>query len=530
MCKKVLSVILCMCMLFGLCAVPSFAADVCDCDELPIVYVRGRSTVYKDKYTREVDLPDISDEEIKNRIKPMLSLLAKGYFSGDYTEYGNALANAFKELYADFSPDSKGNFPGNSGNYYDPAWSYRDIHRNIPAEGDYEGATRHLMEYTFEYDFRSSPWDIADDLLEYITNIKRITGHSRINVVARCLGSCIASAYFAKYGWSDINSVVMYNPTCNGTIVTNALFTGNLALNIDSVNYFVGQNVETDDTLYKFLISSLDMLNSVYGLRLTAAALSSEVNKIAAACAPACTRASYGTMGGYWAMVGPEYYEKARAYVFPGEYAEEYKAIIEKTDLYYYNVAAKLPEMFKAMAADGVNMKFIAKYGLQAYPLSDEAQEQSDMIISVRQQTFGASSAKMGKKFSYFYLREAKKNGTDKYISADNTVDCSTALFPDSTWLIKDFTHNCFPPVVDVMILKLLENGGRTAVWDNESYPQYLVINKEADTLTPLTAENPGSQVNDGFAATLMTYLSNLMEILMKVLDVITGIFDVIKA
>lgn len=522
--KKVTALVLCLCMMLGLFGTTAFAATECDCDELPIIYVKGRSTVFKDKDKKETPLPDIDKSKLPNYIKPILPLLAKGYFTGDYSEYGNELTKLFEELYADFSPDAEGNFPGNSGNNYDPRVFYRDVHKRKPAEGDLPGATAHLMSYVFEYDFRDSPWDIADDLHIFIQNIKRVTGHNTYNMVARCLGSCIASAYFAKYGWSDINSVVIYNPTNNGTVVTNAFFTGKLSLNVDSIDYFVNQNVETEEMLLQFLITSLDMLNSVYGLRLTAAALSAEVNKIAAVCAPACTRASYGTMFGYWAMVGPENYEAARSFVFPGEYAVEYAKIIEKTDEYYYNVASKLPEIYKAMAADGVKMKFIAKYGFQAYPVSEEAREQSDMIITLRQQTFGATSAYNGKILSLQYLKNAEKNGTAKYISPDKIVDCSTALFPDTTWVIKDFTHNCFPSSVDVMILKLFENDANTTVWDNAEYPQYIVMDKAQESISPMTEKNLGSKTGNHFLVTLTVFLVRLAEVFANLFEIITGI------
>ncbi|MBP9989259.1 MAG: hypothetical protein KBT46_07150 [Ruminococcus sp.] len=87
-------------------------------------------------------------------------------------------------------------------------------------------------------------------------------------------------------------------------------------------------------------------------------------------------------------------------------------------------------------------------------------------------------------------MKKAKENGTDKYISPDLQVDCSTAFLPDYTWCIKDCTHMNMPDCIHEMFAEIFSADGYYTVFDNEKYPQYLLYDKESDTISPLTSEN----------------------------------------
>ena len=493
--KKIISVALAVLMLLPVLNL-SVSAAVCTCDEIPIIYVKGRSSIYEDKSDpNSIDLPYVEDGYIEAKVKEILPVFAKAYLSDNYDEYCRVLTAAFSEVYSNFSPDENGNMPGNSGVRW--SWSessLRDVHRGAVYEGGAE-CHEYIYRYMFEYDCRRAPVDIADDLNEYIEAVKRVTGHDKVNIVSRCLGTCVATAYVAEYGWEDIETFVMYNPTVNGTFVTNSLFSENISLDADALDYFANQQLG-DETLMKFIKSTVSLANKTYGLNITSAVLNTVVEKVARLAAPDIMKVSYGTMGGYWAMVADEYYAAAREFVFSGE-EEKYAVLLAKFDEYNENVGSKLEEIYTAMAADGVNMKIVAKYGYQLYPLNENAYEQSDMIITLAEQTFGATCAPFGEKLSAEYIEKAQSEGRGAYISADKCVDASTALFPDTTWIIKDMKHNCFPHNTDVLLMKLFENHGSMTVADNPDYPQYLVYSGEennGDTLLPMTEENTGSE------------------------------------
>jgi len=494
--KKHLSIILALIMLLSCLPLTVFAADgSCDCGTLPVVYVKGRSTIYEDKDDpRSAQLPQTPDGYIEEAAKDLIKPLAKGILTNNYSEYTQVLTEKVEVIYDNFSPDENGNLPGNTGSAYCPTPAeIGDIHKNVNTATELD-AVNYLEDYLFFYDCRLYPVDIADDLNEYIEQVKAVTGHSKVNLVARCMGACIASAYFAEYGWDSINSVLIYNTTNNGTDVTNNIFTGNFSLNAEALDHFASQELTDDTALMDLIRASVTMYNKTYRLDIAADILNILVKNIAEEAAPQIIRATYGTMGGYWAMVGGDCYEEARAFVFPEEVQEQYAAIIAKFDEYYQNVSSRLTDLYTEMAEDGVKFNIITKYNYQLYPLGESSNENSDGIITVSQQSFGATAADYGYRLPDSYIEKAKEEGRDKYISSDRIIDASTALFPDHTWFMKDMDHNTFPRVVNLLMAELVADPDMT-VWDNENYPQYLVFTKgenKQGTLAPLTEEFSG--------------------------------------
>ena len=62
-------------------------------------------------------------------------------------------------------------------------------------------------------------------------------------------------------------------------------------------------------------------------------------------------------------MVNDENYEQAKSVAFGNEINTTYKTLVKKIDNYHYNIQNKLDSTLKAMAADGVKINIICKYG-----------------------------------------------------------------------------------------------------------------------------------------------------------------------
>lgn len=532
--KKILSVFMALFLLSTM-LLPSFAAGTeCDCGNAPVIYVRGRSTIVNkagvlcgtDPEVHE--LPYTPDGFLEEKAKELIPVFAKAYITNNYNEYNKQLIALFEEVYADYRLDENGNVTNESGNErIQQLTGLPDIHKNARDITTGAGANEYCYRYFFQYDIRLDPCAIAEDLHTYVESVKQVTGHSTVKFIARCMGTNILSAYFAQYGWEDVEDVILYNPIVGGTIVTNAFFTGDLELDSQSIDFFAKQALEMDDTeLLSLILNTIDLANANYGLGITTAMLNPLVKKIAKNVAPDLLKYSYGTTPGYWAMVSYEDYAEAKAFVFNKEGdAEKYAGLIEKLDRYQENVGAHLTEIYEQMGKDGVHIYNISKYGPQCYPITEKADEQSDMIAGLSSQSFGATSAKMGKTLSKSYLKAAKEKGTEKYISPDKVVDASTCMYPDTTWFIKDMEHNCYPWCVDILMAKILnyEGEGIMTVDTDPDYPQYLIYDndpsKELSKISPMTEENTGSDTEKvSFFKALVQFFRSLIQYLKKLI------------
>ena len=526
--KKILAVILSL-VIFALMAAPmsAMAEDSCGCDTVPIIYVRGRATIYLDKDGDPSDpnnytLPHVPDGFIENALKELVPVYTKGYLTDDFSEFKTLFTEYMREAYADYALDNNGEVTNNSGLHSREYWKNKviyDVHKPSTDVSTPDQAQSEIYKYFYQYDCRLDPCETADDLHEYIQAVREVTGHSHIKIVARCLGTTIFSAYLAEYGWEDIDDIVLYNPICFGTEVNNSLFNGEFYFDADAVDFFATQNL--DESLpFTLLKEIITLSNKTNGLGMTMDYFNKTATKVAKYVIPDVLRVCYGTTPGYWSMVSADRYETARDYVFEGV-EDEYAGLIAKLDNYHETVGSQLTEMYKQIEADGINVSIIAKYGYQLYPIVINANQQSDMIVTCDQQAPGTTSAPLGSKLSDEYVKKAQFDGTDKYISPDLAIDASTSLFPDTTWYIQNMKHNCYPHVVDLLIYRVLRHEGeRMTVFSDGNYPQYLIYEGEennGDSIRPMTQEDIGDPIEQpSFLELIKNILINTFKIIVE--------------
>ena len=115
--KKFLAVFLSL-VIFVMVIAPisAIAKDTCDCDEVPIIYVRGRSPIYLDKDDpNSHEIPVFSEEFIKKAAKELVPVYTKGYLKDDFSEFKTLLTQYMAELCKDYMLDKNGEVPNNSG-------------------------------------------------------------------------------------------------------------------------------------------------------------------------------------------------------------------------------------------------------------------------------------------------------------------------------------------------------------------------------------------------------------------------------
>ena len=106
----------------------------------------------------------------------------------------------------------------------------RYIYKMVPMEALAEVIGEDHL-YFFAYNSFGQPYETAKRLNDYIQNVKKETGHDKVNLIPVSLGGSIATAYFDAYGeQGDVNRVCYFVPATNGSTLIADIFSKNLDL------------------------------------------------------------------------------------------------------------------------------------------------------------------------------------------------------------------------------------------------------------------------------------------------------------
>ena len=152
------------------------AQTACNCNELPIIYVRGRATILRDKSQPRDDetnpaLPYLAPGKAEELIKELVPVYYKCYRSDDFEPFRVLFTQRMAEVYEDYALDNNGNVKNNSGLPDTDYWRNKNIIDNHKASTAVETprqAHDEIYKYFFQYDCRLDPCDTADDLYDFI--------------------------------------------------------------------------------------------------------------------------------------------------------------------------------------------------------------------------------------------------------------------------------------------------------------------------------------------------------------------------
>lgn len=491
--KKFLSVILAAIMLFTM-AVPSFAAS----EKIVNVYLVGYGSGLIDEDGNQVWPTPSFLPALEEMLNDLLKDLARGMLIGDFDPYAQRLYDIIAPAYAEVKLDSNGECTDKNGNtYHAYAHSANSGYRfKSPADVVYHSNSKFDGGiYYFDYDWRLSP-EYNGTLLEgHIKNVIAKTGATKVNLIGRCLGGNIISAFLQNadkdFILNKINKVVMYIPSTMGVEFLTALMSGNITLDPDAIDNFVKYSMMENDVIGDALDPQLaetismivEFVNEAYVLGIGTEVIEGIVEAVKESALARIMRDSFGSFPSFWSMVKPEEVENSIKLVYnTKELQTEYAGMIEKIRSYKNNVQDNAFDRMKELKAAGLDISVVSKYNYANFPLSADAKKQSDGTASTTSTSFGATTSNFGETLSKSYI----KSLTDKkYLSPDTMIDASTALFPDNTWFIKNLEHGDFPQGVDNFINVLLKNKNMT-IDTFEEYPQYLNYDYDTDSLSPV--------------------------------------------
>ena len=493
--KKLLSCFLALLLLFTLC-IPAFAADEDTASGLylPTIYILGRNdTIYANYGTPDQKVVwngrvPVPDGLIADMAKELLPLFLKALLRNDYKEWAEKFSEHFAKIYKDIVLDKKAQPQPGSIN----SWQIPDN------PGDHRAAdgTYGLWEYSFRYDWRLDPLQIAERLNKYIEGVLAATGAKKVNLAARCEGGSILLAYLYRFGPDKIAGAMTIGSSMNGCMEISDLFSGDVDIRSDAVNRFITRYIGSDD--YKGIQSEyfddpvvIEYLKATVALLATSGSLELPIHqalklfdKVKAEVYPGLLMSSYGTFPGYWAMVDDAHYETAKSLAGLTDNAE-WADFVSVIDTYHYEVFNHCAEILHSCVDQGMYFTNLVKYGMDAIPVFGEGNKINDRVVTAEQASMGATCARVNETLPADRIAAVDK----KYISPDKQIDASTCAFPETTWFFKYCDHSYWGDACQDWMYAVLRSGG-TLTADDPVWQRFMVYDYKTHTAEPMTEEN----------------------------------------
>ncbi len=420
--SKILCLVLSFILAFSM-IIPAFAADNSG-EECPIIHIPGIATsiIYADKDDPSTRLPapdaDSITAFVKEEFIPALLLFCA---DRDTEKLARCVTEAVNTKYEGWFNNPDGTAKGNSG----ARLVYPD------ASSVKAGAV-----IRFDYDWRSNPLDIADELNAYIEYVKSVSGFDKVAIASHSLGNVIALSYLSEYGYDDIQGIVFDSPAIDGVTYIGELFCGDMEITGDSLVFLLKQLLGENE--YKALLGSVIDAFRLAGIpEMLSVFLNDIIDELMPTVfeetlVPLCSR--WLTI---WSMVPDSFIDDAMDSVFNG-YCEGEDLSALRNKIVDFNNNVRADKHGTLLAFDEVaRVAVISRYGQASLPITASWDILCDGVVDTQSSSFGATTAPIGKVFDDDYLE-----GKDlKYISPDKTVDASTCLFPEKTWFIKDLAH-----------------------------------------------------------------------------------------
>lgn len=498
--KKLISLILVSAMLFAF-AVPAIAAKYkVDGSPIPVVTIYGDGEPIYDaeKETKLFQFSEMfsmlggsEDGALgESAVNVLMPFLLEGIMNDKWDNYYAALEKEIGELFTEVRYDENGeNWNGSGISQLATDLMASQLSRNSK---DKNGNYRY-DSYHFFYDWRQDPMKTADEFHEYVEDVKEITGHKKVAVIARCLGTSVVMAYLKKYGTDSIHGVSFNGSVAAGGEIISEPLSGKFVIDVNAINRMLSDFQEIGWFEFdSFITTSVDLAAK------TLTATGFEFNeteiygKLVQGVTSALALSTFFTWPGYWALVCEDDFDNALYYVFGeegSEKREKYSKLIDKVEDYHDNVMCEIDSILQSLKDNEVKVGVIAKYGFQLAAIAESRDYVADQFATVEKASFGATTSTVYEPLSEDYIAARIAEGKGKYISPDKRIDASTCAFPDSTWFTKGITHSKWTDFETSVLLQVVTADTQLTVDDFE-YTQFIVYDNETETAYPMTEEN----------------------------------------
>ena len=499
--KKAISLILVVLIAASCCA--AFVASAADYDHLPKIYVDGIGS-------RHVYMAD--DPEKKPVFFPMNSELLMENLKG-FTKY---IEDSAKNL----DPDIVYNLAYNlmwdtcGMSVLDTDGISPKFNSTIdPCPLDYRGNG----EYQFNYDSRLSPLDIADQLYEYIGWVIEHSGSDKVELVGSSYGTASLVACLKTHPdvLEHLDSVLLCVPTIGGMEFVGELFSGQINTDAVLLKDYLGNMVGNDDL--SLLLSVLYQTGTLDFI--IEDGLEPAIKAVLLEAAKDIIHDIFATFPSMWSYVNDDYFYDALEYLYGENYADkdhEYAGLIHRVTYYHEEVMMKMDEIFASLENKGIHTGILVKYDKPLMPLTEKSNVMSDDLVTVEAASFGAISSRYGETLPADY--QQKLHTEYDMVSPDMCIDASTGALPFTTWYIKGLDHGTRTDGY-IKLMNAVAYGNLN-INSDASYPQFLVLGEDGQSVIPQTETEPEKKMT--FVEECIALVKRLIEI---IIDKLTGLF-----
>lgn len=345
----------------------------------------------------------------------------------------------------------------------------RWVYRMVPMKSlvDEVGAD-HV--YFFTFNLVGDPMDSADELDEYIENIKKQTGHEKVSFLPVSLGGTILAAYLEKYGHSKIDQIVNTVACLDGTDIAADFFAREWRLDDEYLYHEFTNRLFAENGVSSAKGHLINLLLRIVPRSGLDAFLSGAISGILDTLMLNCPQ--------FWAML-PSYRYEALAERYLAD-----KPVLKKRTDSFQTARMNLKKNILDAVADGVRVNSVAcanlDFGEKMYTYFNIVKSaegvNSDGIVNLASATLGATGAASKRTLADIDYEKNTycKNPAHNHISADGKVDASTAILPENTWIFLNQHHEVGRNEDVLNLIKSIFLGKVADVNENpEKFPQF---------------------------------------------------------
>ena len=458
--KSALCLLMAVIMIFSCCSV---AIAVKDYDHNPQIYVLGLQSAniyYEDDPEKKPLFTPIDTNRLLGNLKNIGSYVASSVKNREpdilYTCLYSFLYDSFGMLR--FNPDGT----SVEGVTVEPTV--------LTYEGD--------GKYTFYYDSRRNPVDIAPELHDYIRQVKEHSGSDKVELVGSSYGANVVTTYLHEYrdDLDSLDSVLVCVSCTKGISFFGQLMSGEFNVDAkafaDFMDGTVGLEIVAD---YLRILDKAGVLQPLMNATLVPVLREAIYDALLA-----FLRDVVATLPAIWTCVDDEYFESSLENMFGKNYNDpnhEYAKLISEAKYYHKNIKTVADKVLVNANEkyEDLNVNVICKYGTPAIPLSKYGNVMADGLSTLEVASFGATCAKVGEQLPKDYKQV--KYTEYNFLSPDGCVDASTCALPFTTWYIDGLVHKQknedYWKLIDTIVYEDPD------VFSNPEIPQFLKVSDE---------------------------------------------------
>ena len=404
--------------------------------------------------------------------------------------------------------------------------------------------------YVFQYDWRLDPFENADNLAQFVKEVKEKAHKDQVSIVCEGYGANVAVTYLSTHSdtsYKDISKFVTVSSAFMGTSLIGDLFTGNLIVKDSSFSYpnnvGYGQFQGLTSAYIRWSNDFSDNPITAFSTWLTNYILNGEwetqayIINIMTMMGHTITkmydrylRDMLKSYLGLWAMVPLEYYDDAFEYMFTD--TEEPNADLVKKIYAYKKLQTNGAKILNDAQKAGIDVSVVAMWDLQLLPIGNDYMSsesgnderdindfsnelyglsaQSDGVIDTYYASFGAYCTALNDVGRAALITQTKdKNHNHLSSNYDNLdpkhklgaichyIDASTCALPENTYFIRNMKHGTFAEGSNTIdFINWLACTDDTDINSRFEYPQFMAANRYINPTILITGSelNPNGQ------------------------------------